>query len=128
MKYNQSHPGFELVSPCPIPTTITITPQAHPHDSQQKKRTCQIADFAIPADYKVKLKESKKQDKYMDLVRELEKLWNMKVMLIPVVIGALGTVTIEVIKSLEELEIRGRVETIQKTVLLRSTKILRRVL
>ena len=25
---NQSRPGFELVSPCPFPTTITITPQA----------------------------------------------------------------------------------------------------
>ena len=28
MKCNQSHPGFELVSPCTFPTTITITPQA----------------------------------------------------------------------------------------------------
>ena len=27
MKCNQSRPGFELVSPCPIPTTITITPR-----------------------------------------------------------------------------------------------------
>ena len=26
MKCNQSPPGFELVSSCPIPTTITITP------------------------------------------------------------------------------------------------------
>ena len=30
MKCNQSHPGFELVSQCPFPTTITITPRA-PH-------------------------------------------------------------------------------------------------
>ena len=30
MKCNQSRPGFELVSPCPFPTTITITPRAHP--------------------------------------------------------------------------------------------------
>ena len=30
MKCNKSHPGFELVSPCPFPTTITITPRAHP--------------------------------------------------------------------------------------------------
>ena len=30
MKCNQSLPGFELVSPCPFPTTITITPRA-PH-------------------------------------------------------------------------------------------------
>ena len=30
MKYKQSHQGFELVSPCPFPTTITITPRATP--------------------------------------------------------------------------------------------------
>ena len=27
MKCNQSRPGFELVSPCPFPTTITIAPR-----------------------------------------------------------------------------------------------------
>ena len=31
MKCNQSRPGFELVSPCPFSTTITITPRAPPH-------------------------------------------------------------------------------------------------
>ena len=30
MKCNQSRPRFELVSPCPFPTTITITPRATP--------------------------------------------------------------------------------------------------
>ena len=28
MKYNQPRQGFELVSPCPFPATITITPRA----------------------------------------------------------------------------------------------------
>ena len=40
---------------------------------KKKKRTCRIVDFAVPPDYKVKLKESKKRDKYQDLARELEK-------------------------------------------------------
>ncbi len=30
MECNQSRPGFELVSPCSFPTTITITPRAPP--------------------------------------------------------------------------------------------------
>ena len=30
MKCNQCRPGFELVSPCPFPRTITITPYAAP--------------------------------------------------------------------------------------------------
>ena len=50
-------------------------------------------DFAIPADHRLKLKESKKRDKYIDLARELKKLWNMKVTVIPIVTGELGTVT-----------------------------------
>ena len=52
----------------------------------------------------------------------------MKVTFIPIVIGALGTATKGLIKGLENLEIRERVETIQTTVLLRPVRILRRVL
>ena len=84
--------------------------------------------ITVPAVHRVKLKESEKKDKYLDLVRELKKLWNMKVAIIPIVIGALGTVTKELIKGLEDLEIRERVKTIQTTALLRSARILRRVL
>ena len=50
-------------------------------------------DFAVPADYRVKLKESEKKDKYLDLAWESKKLWNRKVTIIPVIIGVLGTVT-----------------------------------
>ena len=44
----------------------------------KKKRTCKIVDFAVPADNRVKLKESEKKVKYHDLARESKKLWNMK--------------------------------------------------
>ena len=50
-------------------------------------------DFAVPVDHKVRLKEGEKGDKYQDLVRERKKLSNMKVTMIPIVIGALSTVT-----------------------------------
>ena len=83
-------------------------------------------DFAIPADHRVKLKENKKMDKYLDLARELKKLWNMIVKVIPIGVGALGTVPINLEKRLEDLEIRGRIETIQTTALLQSARILRR--
>ena len=42
------------------------------------------------------------KDKYLDLVRELKKLWNMKVTAIPIVIGVLGTVTKELAQGLED--------------------------
>ena len=51
----------------------------------------------------------------------------MKVMIVPIVIGALGTITKELLKGLEDLEVGGRVETIQTTALLRTARILRRV-
>ena len=84
-------------------------------------------DFVVLADHRVKLKESEKRNKYQDLAIKLKQLWNMKVTVISVVIGALGTVTKGLIKGPDDLDIRGRVETIQTTVLLRSARILRRV-
>ena len=46
-------------------------------------------NFAVPANDWIKLKESEKNVKYLDLARELKKLWNMKVPIIPIVIGIL---------------------------------------
>ena len=37
-----------------------------------KKRTCKIVDFAVPTDHRIKLKESEKKYKYLDLARELK--------------------------------------------------------
>ena len=48
-------------------------------------------------------------------------------MVIPIVIGAFGTVTKGLYKELEDLEVRGRVETIKTTALLKMARILRRV-
>ena len=92
------------------------------------KKTCKIVDFAVSADHRVKLKENEKKDKYLDLAREIKKLWNMKVTIIPFVIGALHTIPKGLINGLEDLEMSGKVDTIQTTALLRSARILRRVL
>ena len=94
----------------------------------KKKRICKIVDFAVPADHRIKLKECEKGDKYLDLARELKKLWNMKVTIITIVIGAFGTVTKGLLKGLEDLEVGDRVETIQTTALLKTARILMRVL
>ena len=85
-------------------------------------------DFATLADLRVKLKENEKKDKYLDLARELKKLWKMKGTFVPIVIGAVGTVTKGLLKELEDLEIRGRVETTQTASSLRTARILRIVL
>ena len=51
----------------------------------------------------------------------------MKVTIIPIVIGAFGTVTKGLLKGLEDLEVGGRVDTIQTRALLKTARILRRV-
>ena len=91
-----------------------------------KKRNCKIVAFVVPADYRIKLKECEKRDKYLDLARELEKLWKMKVAIISIVIGAFGTATRGLLKGLDDLEVGGRVETTQTIALLRTARILRR--
>ena len=73
------------------------------------QRICKIVDFAVPADHRIKLKECEKKDKYLDLARELKKLWNMKVTIIPIVIGSFRIVTKGFLKGLEDLEVSGRV-------------------
>ena len=52
----------------------------------------------------------------------------MKLTIFPIVTGALGTITKGLLKGLEDLEVGGRVENIQTTALLRTARILRRVL
>ena len=68
----------------------------------KKKSIFKIVDFAVPADHKIILKECEKKDKYLDLPRELKTLWNMKVTIVPVVIGAFGTITKGLLKTLKE--------------------------
>ena len=88
----------------------------------------QNVNFAVPANHKIKLKECEKKDKYLDLAKKLKKLWNMKVTIISIVISTFGTATKGLLKGLEDLDVGGRVETIQTTALLRTARILSRVL
>ena len=77
---------------------------------QELKIICHVVDFVVPADLRVKAKEVEKIDKHLYLTRELKKLWNMKVMVITIIVEALGTVHNNP-KRMNELEIRGRIVT-----------------
>ena len=75
--------------------------------NKKKMRTCKIVDFAVPADHRLKLKECEKKDKYLDLAREFKKLLKMQVTIVPIVIGAFGTVTKGLFMGLDDLEVGG---------------------
>ena len=116
--HTQTPKGFWYTNGSP-----NLDQKTTPYNNQQKKtkqKNRKIVDFAVPADHRIKLKECEKRDKYLDLARELKKLWNMKVTIILIVIGAFGTVTKGLLKGLEDLEVGGRVETIQTTALLKT--------
>ena len=60
----------------------------------KKERVCLIVDIAVPADRRVEEKEQEKVEKYQDLNREIGRMWEIRnVQVVPVVIGALGSVS-----------------------------------
>ena len=95
--------------------------------NKQKKETI-IIDVAVPADIRVEKKEVEKIEKYTDLKVELQRVWRTKVKIVPVVIGALGTVSKRHHKHLQAAEIGNTERRLQKATILGTAHILRRVL
>jgi hypothetical protein len=52
-----------------------------------------LIDVAISGDRNVIKKEAEKIPEYKDLTRELQSMWNVKIKVIPVIIGAAGTIS-----------------------------------
>ena len=96
-----------------------------PYNNQQKKENLQNYGICYTSWPQSK---TERKHKYLDLVRELKKPSDMKVMIRSIVISTLGTVTEGLVQGLEDLEIIGRVEIIQTTVLMRSARVLRKAL
>ena len=95
----------------------------------KKERKGIIIDIAVPADVRVGEKEREKVEKYQDLKREIGRLWKLKmVKVVPVVILALGSVTKGFDRWIEKLGIPLNVRVMQKTTLLGTARILRKVL
>ena len=94
---------------------------------QNKKRELDIK--CILLFHWVKIKENENRDKYSDLARELRKLWNMRVTVKSIVIGAFETLPQKLGKRTGSVGNPGRgIETTQTTALLGSARILGRVL
>ena len=94
----------------------------------KKERSCKITDFAVPGDSRIEEKEKDKTEKYQDLGRELQKIWNVKVKIIPLVLGSLGAIPKQFGNRLKEIGITVGTPQVQKTVLIGTARILRKVL
>ena len=53
----------------------------------KKRRTCKIIDFAVPGDMRIEEKQKEKIEKDQDIRRELQKIWNVRLKIIPLVVG-----------------------------------------
>ena len=75
-----------------------------------------------------KKKREKKRDKCQDLRTELSRLWNKSVEIVPIIIGALGTIPKSLKRNLEELEADVALGLLQKSVVLETAHIITSVM
>ena len=93
------------------------------------KKETMIIDLAIPRDTRVCDKEREKIEKYSFLKDKIVRLWKMKkVVVIPIVVGALGTIAAKFEKCIKSLGMEIRTEHLQKSALLGTARITRKVL
>ena len=94
----------------------------------KKERSCKIIYFAVPGYSKIEEKEKYKIEKNQDLGRELQKIWNVKVKIIPLVVGSLGVISKQFGNRLKETGITAGTAQVQKAFLLGKARILKKVL
>ena len=94
----------------------------------RKTNTCLLIDISRPADGNIGKKHAEKLAKYSDLRVEISRMWHCRTLVIPVVLGALGTVHAGIARWLDIIPGHHNLQHVQKTVLLGSTRILRKVM
>ena len=87
-----------------------------------------LIDVAISGDRNMIKKEAEKILKYKDLTIEIERMWNIKTKVIPVRIGATGTISKTFRKYVRNIPGNHEVKELQKTAILGTAHILRKVL
>jgi hypothetical protein len=93
-----------------------------------KDKICLLINVAIPSDRNVIQKESEKKLKYKNLSTEIQRMWNLKCFVMPVIIGATRIVTRGLKKYLETIPGEHSIDSLQKTAVLGTSHIIRKVL
>jgi hypothetical protein len=93
-----------------------------------EKRTCMLIDVAISGDRNEIKQEAEKILKYKDLTIEIQRMWNVKTKAIPVIKGAAGTISKSFRKYVSNISGNHEVKELQKTAILGTAHILRKVL
>ena len=90
--------------------------------------TCMLIDVAISEDRNVFKKETEKILKHKDFTIEIQRMWNVKTKVIPVIIGATGTISKSFRKHVNNIPGKYEVKELQKTAILGTEHTLRKVL
>ena len=93
-----------------------------------EKRTRMLIDVAISGDRNVIRKEAEKILKYKDLTIQIQRMWDVKTKVNPVIIGATGTISKSFRKYVSNIPGNHEVKVLQKTVISGTAHILRKVL
>jgi hypothetical protein len=93
-----------------------------------EKGTCILIDVAISGDRNVIKKEAEKILKCKELKIEIQRKWNVKTRVIAVIIGATGTISKSFRKYVSSIPGNHEVKELQKTAILGTAYILRKVL
>ena len=93
-----------------------------------EKGTCILIDVTISGHRNVIKKEAEKILKYKDLTTEIQRMWNVKTKVIPVIIGATGTVSNSFRKYVSNIPGKHEIKELHKTAILGTAHILRKVL
>jgi len=93
-----------------------------------EKGTCMLIDIAISGDRNMIKQEDKKILKYKDFTTEIHHMWNVKTKVIPVMRGATGTIPKSFRKDVSNIPGKYEVKKLQKTAILGTVHILRKVL
>jgi len=78
--------------------------RSHVIIENKEEKTCTLIDVAIPANRNVVQKEAEKKLKYKSFCIEIQRMWNMKCMIIPEITGPIGIVTKDLRKYLKAIK------------------------
>jgi len=87
-----------------------------------------LIEVAISGDRNVIKKEAENILKYKDLTKEIQRMWNVKTKVIPVIIGATGTISKSFRKYVSNIPGTHELKELQKTAILGTAHIFRKVL
>jgi len=87
-----------------------------------------LMDVATSGDRNVIKNETEKILKYKYLTIEIQRMWNVKAKMIPVIIGATGTISKSFRKYVSKISGNHEVKELQKKAILGTAHILRKVL